>query len=90
MRTFTTLLFGLTIFSCNQTQTTDNKVVAQDTIVQTQPVKDKLVDNVTQLLNKALTSDTVEFNNEFEFDTYKSFLFLNQDTYSVKLKKMLL
>ena len=87
MRTFTTLLFGLTIFSCNQIQTTDNKVVAQDTIVQTQSVKDKLVDNVTELLKKALTSDTVEFNNEFEFDTYKSFLFFKSGHILSKTEK---
>lgn len=75
MRTLTILLFGLTIFSCNQTQTTQDNIVAQDTIVQTQPVKDTLIDNIAGLFKKALTSDTVEFNNEFEFDTYKSFLF---------------
>jgi len=87
MRTFTTLLFGLTIFSCNQTQTTENKVVAQDTIVQTQTVKNKLVGNVTELLKKALTSDTVEFNNEFEFDTYKSFLFFKSGDILRKTEK---
>lgn len=75
MRPLTILLFGLTIFSCNQKQKVQQRIVVEDTIAQTRSVKDALLDTIAGLFKKGLISDTVEFNNEFEFDTYKSFLF---------------
>lgn len=81
MRPFTILLLGLTIFSCNKTQT------KQDTISKTVVAKDTVLDKITELLNKALIADTLEFNNEFEFDTYKSFLFFKSGPIISKTEK---
>ncbi len=74
-RTLVILLLGLAIFSCNQIQTTQGKFVTQGSITQMESINDTLLDTLAGLFNKALSTDTVEFNNEFEFDTYKSFLF---------------
>ena len=73
IRTLTILFLGLTIFSCNQTQTRQDKIVTQDTTSKTVAVKDTVQIKIAELLNKALTADTLEFNNEFE--TNQSFLF---------------
>ena len=71
MRTLTILFFGLTIFACNQTQTSQDKIVSNDTI--TQRNKTVSVDKIAELFEKALTIDTLEFNNQFEKN--QSFLF---------------
>lgn len=85
IRTLTILLFGLTIFSCNQTQTTQDKIVTQDTISKSVAVKDTVLDKITGLLDKALTADTLEFNNEFE--TNQSFLFFKSGQIISKTEK---
>ncbi|OYQ43927.1 hypothetical protein CHU92_02780 [Flavobacterium cyanobacteriorum] len=87
MRTLLILLFGLTIFSCNQTQTAQDKIITQNTIVQTQLVKDTLISNIERLFKKALTCDTVEYSNEFEFEKYKSFLFFKSGYILSKTEK---
>jgi hypothetical protein len=81
MRTLIILLFGLTIFSYNHTQTSQDKNFAKDTVTQTHPVKDTLLDNIAGLFKKALTSDTVEF------DAYKPFLFFKSGRILSKTEK---
>jgi hypothetical protein len=71
MRTLTILFFGQTIFACNQTQTSHDKNVSNDTISQTN--KTVPIDKIVALFDKALTVDTLEFNNQFENN--QSFLF---------------
>ena len=73
MRTLAILLLGLTILSCNQTQTPQDKIVTQGTISKTVANKETTLEKITRLLDKALTVDTLEFNNEFEAN--QSFLF---------------
>lgn len=85
IRTFTILLLGLTIFSCNQTQTTQDKIVTQDTISKTVAVIDTVLDKINGLLDKALTADTLEFNNEFESN--QSFLFFKSGHIISKTEK---
>jgi hypothetical protein len=85
MRTLTILLLGLTIFSCNQTQTTQDKIVTTDTISKTIVAKDTVLEKITKLLDKALTADTLEFNNEFE--TSQSFLFFKSGHIVSKTEK---
>ncbi len=68
------LLFGLTISSCNQNSPTQDRNVKQDTIVQPANVVDTTT-TIIELLNKALTFDTLEFNNQFKVDNNRSFLF---------------
>ncbi len=75
MRILTILLFGLTIFSCNQPQTTKDKIVTQDTVSIIDIAKDTVLDRIIVLFEKALINDTVEFNNQFEFETSNQFLF---------------
>jgi hypothetical protein len=87
MRTLTILFFGLTIFACNQTQTSKDKTGAKDPIPETIVSKDTLFDRIAELLDRALTNDTLEFNNEFEFDTYKSFLFFKSGHIISKTEK---
>jgi hypothetical protein len=87
MRILIILLLGLTIFSCNQSQNTQDKTVTPDTISKTVIAKDTVLDRITGLLDKALTTDTLEFNNEFEFDTYKSFLFFKSGHLISKTEK---
>jgi hypothetical protein len=72
MRTLTILLFGLTIFSCNQTQTKQDKIVNKDTITQSIN-KTSFNDKIIELFEKAITTDTLEFSNQFENN--QSFLF---------------
>jgi len=87
MRTLTILLFGLTIFSCYQSHTTQDKVVTPDTISKPAIKTDTVLKIITELLDKSLTRDTMEFNNEFEFDTYKSFLFFKSGQIISKTEK---
>ena len=84
MRTLTILLFGLTIFSCNQTQTSKDKIVSNDTITQTtnQAVS---IDKIAELFEKAITVDTLEFNNQFENN--QSFLFFKSGHIISKTEK---
>lgn len=81
MRTLTILLFGLTIFSCNQTQTSQAKIVSNDTITQT---TNQAV-SIAELLEKAVTADTLEFNNQFENN--QSFLFFKSGHMISKTEK---
>ena len=85
MRTLTKLLFGLTIFSCIQTQTSQYKIVGNDTITQTKTVRDTVLNKIAGLFEKAITSDTLEFNNQFE--TNQSFLFFKSGHIISKTKK---
>lgn len=85
IRTFAISLFGLTIFSCNQTQKIQDKIITRDTISKTKAVKDAVIDQTTQLLDKALTADTLEFNSEF--GTNQSFLFLKSGRIISKTEK---
>jgi hypothetical protein len=87
MRTLTILLLALTIFSCNQSQTTPYKIVNPDTVSITVVDKDTVLDKISELLDKGLASDTLEFNNQFEFDTYKSFLFFKSGNIISKTEK---
>ena len=75
-RNITTLFLGLTFLSCNQTQTTQEKLHQADTVKQA-AIKVVTTPTINDLLDKALMTDTVEFNNEFKFDTLNSFLFFN-------------
>lgn len=72
MKTLTILLFGLTIFSCNQTQATKDKIVNNDTTTQSIN-KTVSIDGISELLDKAIKVDSIEFNNQFE--NKQSFLF---------------
>lgn len=84
MRTLTILLFGLTIFSCNQTQTSQDKIVSNDTITQTTN-KTVSIDRIAELFDKAITADTLEFNNQFE--NIQSFLFFKSGNIINKTEK---
>ena len=84
MRTLTILLFGLTIFSCNQTQTTQDKVVSNDTFAQTIN-KNSFNDKIIELFDKAITADTLEFNNQFENN--QAFLFFKSGQIIGKTEK---
>jgi hypothetical protein len=83
MRTLTILLFGLTIFSCNQTHTHD-KVASNDTIAQTTN-KTSFNDKITELFDEAITADSLEFNNQFENN--QSFLFFKSGQIISKTEK---
>lgn len=85
MRTLIILLLGLTIVSCSQTQTSQNKIVTQDTISKTVANKETALEKITRLLDEALTVDTLEFNNEFE--TNQSFLFFKSGRIISKSEK---
>jgi hypothetical protein len=87
MRALTILLFGLTIFACNQSQTSQDKFVTLDTISKTAFAKDTLRDKVNELLEKSLTADTLKFNNEFEFNTSNHFLFFKSGHIISKTEK---
>lgn len=83
MRTLTILFFGLTIFACNQTQTSQDKIVSNDSITQTN--KSNSIYKIAELFNKALTLDTLEFNNQFE--NTQSFLFFKSGHIISKTEK---
>lgn len=83
MRTLTILLFGLTFSFCNQSQAAQDNILAQDSIENNV----NQLDRITELFDKALNSDTVEFNNEFEFYSYKSFLFFKSGQIVSKTEK---
>ena len=83
----TLLLSGLAILSCNQSQKKQNKKVTQDTIAKRITNKNTPPETISEFLDKALTIDTIEFNNEFEFDTYKSFLFFKSGHIISKTEK---
>lgn len=98
MRTLTILFLGVTIFSCNQTQITQEKVGVQDTSVQVTNRKVIQLDTIPGLLDKALKTDTLQFDNWEPFLFFKSGNFLNKTeknavlvhrptdtTYSIKL-----
>src|SRR5450759_3119926 len=85
MRTLIILLLGLTIVSCSQTQTSQDKIVTQDTISKTVANKETALEKITRLLDEALTVDTLEFNNEFE--TNQSFLFFKSGRIISKSEK---
>jgi hypothetical protein len=68
------LLVGLTIFSCNQSRTSRENIVIQDTVTQNKSTEVVIIDTLAGLFNNALTADTVEFLNGF-IDPHKSFLF---------------
>ena len=78
MRTLTILLLGLTIFSCNQSQTAQDKNVIQDTVAQTATHKIVKLDTISGLLDKALKADTLEFDNWEPFLFFKSGNFLSK------------
>lgn len=84
MRTLTILLIGLTIFSCNQTQTIQDKIVINDTIAQTTN-KTSFNEKFIELFDKAITADTLEFNNQFENN--QSFLFFKSGKIIGKTEK---
>jgi hypothetical protein len=84
MRTLTILLFGLTIFSCNQTQTKQDKIVNKDTIAQTTH-NTSFNDKITELFDKGITDDTLEFYNQFENN--QSFLFFKSGQIISKTEK---
>ena len=78
------LLFGLTIYSCNQSQTSKKKIVSIDTI--THPTnKEVSIDKIQELFEKATTIDTLEFNNQFENN--QSFLFFKSGQIISKTEK---
>lgn len=85
MRKLATLLFGMTILSCNQSNTSQVKIITQDTLNKT--VKSKIIepDSVSELLNKALKTDTLEFKEDFA--TSKSFLFFKSGHIISKTEK---
>lgn len=65
---------GLMTFACNQTQpnqTQSNQTQSNQNI--TVP-KDSVTEMISSLFEKALTSDTIEYSNQFE-QSFKSFLF---------------
>ncbi len=63
MRTLIIFLLGLTIFSCNQTQTTENKIMNDGTFAQTTK-KNGSIDEITELFEKAILADTFEYINQ--------------------------
>ena len=63
------LLFSIIFFSCNQKKTRKN-IVEQDTSQQTEFI---LRNTITELLNKALNSDTTEFFDCIDNDDFKCF-----------------
>lgn len=83
MRTLIIFLFGLTIFSCNQTQTSQDKIVSRDTSILTD--KTPSIDKTKELFDKALIADTLEFTNQFEIS--QSFLFFKSGHIFSKTKK---
>ncbi|MFT7086565.1 MAG: hypothetical protein ACJAV5_002294 [Vicingaceae bacterium] len=101
MKTFTILLLGLTILSCNQSESKQEKIITAEKQIMTTNQISTQQDTITELLNKALISDTTEFydwkrNPSFLF--FKSGNFLNNteknamvvfgstdSTYSIKL-----
>lgn len=74
------LILGTTIFSCNYKQNTQDKIFSR-------PAKETLLNNIESLLDEALTSDVVEFNNAYEFDTCKLFLFFKSGHILSKIEK---
>jgi hypothetical protein len=84
MRTLTILIFGLTISSCNQTKTSKDKIVSNDTITQTTNQVFS-IDKILELFEKAITVDTLEFKNQFENN--KSFLFFKSGQIISKTEK---
>jgi hypothetical protein len=84
MRTLSILLFGLTISSCNQTQTSQDKIVINDTITQTTNHAVS-IDKIAELFDKAIMVDTLEFNNQFENN--QSFLFFKSGHIISKTEK---
>jgi hypothetical protein len=98
MRTLIILLLVLTIFSCNQSQTTQDKNLIQSTVIQTTTHKIVNLDTISKLFDNALKADTLEFDNWEPFLFFKSGNFLSKTeknviivhcptdtTYSIKL-----
>ena len=70
------LLIGLTFFSCNRTKVARENTVIQDTIPQVKSIEIVLSDTLTNLFNKALVADTLEFIDIIdELEYPKSFLY---------------
>ncbi len=87
MRTLTLLLLALILFSCNRPRIAQGKVIATEIISETNVAEDTVIDEITQLLDKALMTDTLELYNEFEFDDYRSFLFFKSGRIIGKTEK---
>ena len=72
MRTLIILHLVLTIFSCNQSQTTQDKNVIHETVLQTTTNKIVNLDNISRLLDNALKADSLELDNWEPFLFFKS------------------
>jgi hypothetical protein len=81
------LILGITIFSCKQSQTPQEKIDLQDTLSQTATNTESLQEIIAGLFERASTSDTLEFNNQFKSETNKDFLFFKSGNIINKTEK---
>lgn len=82
------LLLGLTIFSCDHSkQTRKEKTALIDTVSKTLLFEETGPEKAARLLNSAAISDSLKFNNQFEFDSIQSFLFFKSGKIISKTEK---
>lgn len=72
MRILILLIWGLTIFSCNQSHATHDKTETSDTLRKTVITKDSVVERINRILDNALTKDTLDISRDKPFLYFKS------------------
>ena len=79
------ILFGLVFLSNDRTKPKENNIVESDSKIRGK--RNISPRTIRELFNKALITESLEFNNEFEFDSLQSFLFFKSGYFLDKTEK---